>query len=178
MLYFVFFAAGIISWTFLEYVIHRFFGHLKKGKNQITVEHQRHHREGHYFAPMWKKFLLALIVLSVSAAVIHLVAGFKQALLFATGLAGMYLLYEVTHRRLHTHEPLLRYGHVIRKHHFYHHFKDPRMNHGVTVRFWDRVFGTFVKPELVPVPQKMVLPWLIDERGELKNKFENDYTLR
>ena len=36
----------------------------------------------------------------------------------------------------------------MRAHHFYDHYVESSVNHGVTVAFWDRVSGTFVKANL------------------------------
>jgi hypothetical protein len=46
-------------------------------------------------------------------------------------------------------------GKALRKYHFHHHFGDPKMNHGVTTRFGDRVFGTFETPDIVYVPENI-----------------------
>ena len=55
---------GIITWTFLEYIIYCLFLHKKKADNPLTKEHHRHHSEGDYFAPAWAKAILAFIVLT------------------------------------------------------------------------------------------------------------------
>lgn len=41
-------------------------------------------------------------------------------------LVGAYVSYEVMHRRKHTHPGFGPYGRYTRRHHFYHHFVDPR----------------------------------------------------
>ncbi len=171
----LFIAAGVITWTLLEYVIHRFLGHMKKGKNPVRLEHQRHHAEAHYFAPMWKKLILATLVLSTSTLLTGLIFTFEMGFLFSLGLAGMYFLYEYTHRVFHIREPLIRYGLKMRKHHFYHHFGNPKLNHGVTTAFWDRVFGTYTKPDVVKVPNKLTMVWLKDNRHGLKQKYQRHF---
>jgi 4-hydroxysphinganine ceramide fatty acyl 2-hydroxylase len=87
----------------------------------------------------------------------------------------MYFIYEITHRRFHIKEPLIRYGLRMRKHHFYHHFTNPKINHGVTTAFWDRVFGTFEKTNTIKVPGKMVMTWLQDEDKNLKRKYSRHF---
>jgi hypothetical protein len=54
------------------------------------------------------------------------------------------------------------------------------MNHGVTVRFWDRVFGTFEPTlrETVKVPRKMVLPWLVDGAGSPVERYQRHFLIR
>ena len=93
------------------------------------------------------------------------------------GFVAMYLLYELVHRRLHTHAPRSRYGHWARRHHLYHHFKRPHLNHGVTTPLWDWVFGTLEVPESVGVPSKHVLPWMLEADGQLKPCFQRQYVV-
>ena len=50
-------------------------------------------------------------------------------------------------------------------------------NHGVTTAFWDRVFGTLDEPELVTVPRRMAMPWLVDADGALRPEYAADYVL-
>jgi len=174
----IFALIGIILWTFLEYIIHRFLGHQKKGKQIIQKEHLRHHSEANYFAPIQKKLLLANTLFVFLTLLIGLVFTFQMGIYFALGFAGMYFLYEITHRRFHIKEPLIRYGLRMRKHHFFHHFGNPSLNHGVTTAFWDRVFRTYKKPEIVRVPRKMSMVWLEDDEKHLKPKFEAHFFLK
>ena len=172
----IYLLSGIIFWTFLEYALHRFLGHEHKGKNLFKKEHLRHHIEGDYFASPWKKGLTALIVLGIITALLSPVAGILNAFVFSFGLMGMYGVYELIHTRAHTVAPKNRYAHWQRKRHFYHHFKNARMNHGVTTPFWDMVFRTNVRPEVIRVPRKMPLKWLIDEEsGEIRLQFRGEW---
>lgn len=173
----LFLVAGIAFWTLTEYIIHRFLGHQKKGKQIIKKEHQRHHAEAHYFAPLIKKIALAIAVLSFTTLVTGLLFTFKMGFLFSLGFAGMYFIYEVTHRRFHIREPLIRYGLRMRKHHFYHHFGNPNVNHGVTTAIWDRIFGTFKRPTIVKVPNKMAMTWLKDNNQQLKPKYQKHFNM-
>lgn len=164
---------GIITWTFLEYVIHRFLGHKRKGNGLIRTEHQRHHREVNYFSPIFKKLILALVVLSCSTIITGLLFNFKNGFMFSLGLASMYFIYEVAHRLYHIKAPFIRFGLRMRKHHFYHHFVNPKYNHGVTTAFWDRVFRTFKPVTTVKVSKRMPLIWLT--QSENKIKFSNHF---
>ena len=176
---FIPFFLGVFFWTILEYTLHRFLGHKKHLKNVFTTEHLRHHREGDYFAPAYKKAIAALLVLAISTLILGLIFNWLSAFTFSFGLSLMYGVYEFLHKRAHTHAPFNFYGRWLRKHHFYHHFKNPKKNHGVTSPVWDIVFGTYVKPEKLRVPQKLVLPWLIDFNShQILPKFSSDYELK
>lgn len=177
--YLLFFSAGVFLWTFLEYVIHRFLGHQAKKNNPVKKEHFRHHAEVNYFAPFIKKMALALVVLSILTSGIGLLAGnMLFGFIFSAGFTTMYLVYEIAHRRFHVAEPIMRYGLKLRKTHLYHHFMNPKKNHGVTTLLWDRIFGTFENPDKVYIPGKVTLPWLIDENHQVKDKYSNNFILR
>jgi hypothetical protein len=75
---------GALAWTLLEYMMHRWLGHKFK-RNPFGVEHVRHHVEGNYFAPSWKKVIFAAVI----AALLALTAGIA----FTAGLIGMYAAY-------------------------------------------------------------------------------------
>jgi len=172
------FALGAIFWTFLEYALHSGLGHNPKLKNPFTVEHLLHHKEVNYFAAAWKKAASAVIVVGAVTFLLGSMIGWGNGLAFAIGLTCMYLTYEFVHSYFHTHGPMNAYGAMLRKHHFYHHFNDPDMNHGVTTVFWDRVFGTYAKSDdIIPVPKRSNLKWLVDEKGDLMSKYEGVYEL-
>jgi len=171
------FILGVVLWTFLEYVLHRFLGHVHKGKNFFKDEHQMHHRKVHYFAPAYKKIGAALSVAVLLFATLNLLLDWTNALAFVLGLMGMYGLYEYVHARYHRKGPVARIFIVLRKHHFYHHFHQPKLNHGVTTRLWDRVFGTFHRVETVKVPKKMTMDWLMNG-DEIAQAYTGHFQLR
>ncbi|MBK7191242.1 MAG: sterol desaturase family protein [Myxococcales bacterium] len=172
------FALGMFSWTFLEYVIHRWLGHDPRYRgNPFGVEHVRHHAEGNYFAPTPKKAALAALVAVVIGGPAAWLAGAHGAAAVG-GLLVMYGTYEVLHRREHTHAGIGRYGRWARRHHFHHHFVDPKTNHGVTTPLWDLVFGTYRTPEIIPVPAKLCMRWLLDDAGAVRAEHAARYQLR
>jgi len=176
MLHIVFLAFGIFTWTFLEYCIHRFLGH-KRSKNPVSAEHIMHHSDGNYFAPMYKKLLLAVIFVSVLTLLFSVFFSVVNAFYYSTGLVGMYLIYEAVHLMFHKIPPLTWWGRILRKHHFYHHYKNPNKNFGVTSRIWDRVFKTFDRANDVQlrVPARVATPWII--RYQNNEKVSRDYRL-
>ncbi|MCA9542885.1 MAG: sterol desaturase family protein [Myxococcales bacterium] len=168
---------GALTWTFMEYCIHRWLGHRWK-RNVFGKEHTRHHSEGDYFAATPKKLGAASLFLAVTAPPAIWVAGALAGGAWAVGLVGFYGYYEWLHRRAHTHGPRNAYGRWVRRHHFHHHFGDPRMNHGVTSPLWDAVFGTLQEPGQIRVPRKLCMVWLKGPDGEIPPAFQADYALR
>jgi len=170
---------GAFTWTFLEYVIHRFLGHVKRmRKNPFGVEHVRHHAEGNYFAPSWKKLLIAIAFSALLCVPAIGLAG-RVGGAYVAGLMGFYAVYELLHRLDHVWAGIGPYARWQRRHHFYHHFVDARMNHGVTSPIWDFVFGTYRKPGVITVPKKLCMAWLLDPAtGDIRAAHAGAFTLK
>ena len=172
------FLVGAVSWTLAEYLLHRFRGHEAKKPNVFRTEHLTHHAKHGYFTPTGKKFTHATPVILAATGLLCLGVGLAAGLAWGVGFSLAYMGYEVTHRRLHTHGPRGPWSRLLRRHHFFHHFHDGRVNHGVTSPFWDVVFGTRVVAERIEVPRKFVPDWLCDATGGVRPELANDYSLR
>lgn len=172
--------AGVATWSFAEYAMHNWAGHLAKGKIEFSREHLAHHAKTTYFAPAWKKALMASPIILGVFGLVALLVGLAHAAAFTSGFAGFYLLYEVIHRRTHTHAPWEPFGRWARRHHLHHHFCNPKSNHGVTSPIWDVVFGTYERPKVIPIPPRQVdgVVWLFDpETREIKDAYADSYRL-
>lgn len=170
---------GVLTWTFLEYVIHRWGGHDRRfRKTPFGREHVRHHIEGDYFAPTWKKLIVAVVVTALLSVPAVLLVGATAGIAYVAGLMVFYGVYEVSHRREHTHPGFGPYGRWARRHHFHHHFVDGRSNHGVTSPLWDVVFGTYQKPATIKVPSQLCMSWLRDpDTGDIRAEYAGTFTL-
>ncbi|HNY55312.1 MAG TPA: sterol desaturase family protein, partial [Chitinophagales bacterium] len=120
--------------------------------------------------------IAAVIVAGFILFILNFFMSLLNAAAFVVGFVGMYSLYEITHYRYHASKPLVKPFIILRKHHFYHHFHNPKMNHGVTTRFWDRVFGTFHRVEVVRVPKQMSMRWLVSG-DEIKSQYDRHFKL-
>jgi sterol desaturase/sphingolipid hydroxylase (fatty acid hydroxylase superfamily) len=171
--------AGALTWTFLEYWIHRGLGHGKRfRKNLFAVEHIRHHVEGNYFAPSWKKLVAAALAAGLIGVPAVLALG-RLGIAYVGGLIGFYGVYEVLHRLEHVWSGLGAYGRWARRHHFTHHFSDARYNHGVTSPLWDLVFATYRRPGTIVVPRKLCMEWLKDPTtGGVRAAFAPTYVMK
>lgn len=169
--------AGALSWSFSEYMLHRFLAHACKGRNTFSREHLAHHSNPAYFTPTSKKVLVAVFWFVTVFGLTRLLWSQSEAAFFTAGFVGFYTFYEVLHRRIHTAAPRGAYGRMVRKHHLSHHFTDARLRHGVTSRFWDRVFRTHEPIAQVRVPRKLATPWMLNQRGELQDSYADSYLL-
>lgn len=171
------FVLGALFWTFLEYVIHRWLGHVHR-KNIFGAEHTQHHSVGDYFSPWWKKAGAAAAVTATVIGPAIVAFGTYGGIAFTSGLISFYLTYEVLHRLEHTWPGVGPYARWARRHHFHHHFVNPSANHGVTSPIWDFVFGTYEKPTEIHVPERLAMRWLVDDDGELKPGLDPCFKLR
>lgn len=169
---------GATTWTFLEYALHNWNGHLMKGKTTFSKLHLQHHADPSFFAPTLTKVAMAAPVLGITGLVTGFLFGWL-GVVYTASLAVAYFGYEVLHRRVHTHPPLNRYGRWARKHHLAHHFTNPRENHGVSTDLWDRVFRTRTPIAQVRVPRRLAkraTTWLLDG-DEIAAPYRDDYEL-
>lgn len=171
------FLSGAVGWTLLEYLLHRFVFHARSARGPGAKEHRKHHAQVDYFAPWWQKALAAVAATAILLPLLSLIAGAKAGGAATLGFIVMYLLYEILHRRAHTHPPCGRYGHWRRKNHFAHHFADPRLAQGVTTPFWDMVFGTRLTIERIRVPRRLAMRWLVGHNGDMHEAYAADYEL-
>ena len=154
--------AGILSETFLEYSVHRFLGHKFK-KNPFYGAHNKHHAVAGYFVPTPRKIRAILLLMIPTLLISSGIIGFGLALAYSLSLGITYFIYELIHRHYHVSPPSTKYGLMMRKHHYFHHFHRSSMNHGVVTPIWDIVFGTYKNPAMVRVPKSFAPVWMVDE---------------
>jgi sterol desaturase/sphingolipid hydroxylase (fatty acid hydroxylase superfamily) len=131
---------GVLSWTLLEYILHRFVLH------RIPVfafMHDAHHQVPLAFVgtPTW-------LSLAVIGGCVFLPAWALGSLNPASGLtvgvmAG-FLWYGIVHHAIHYRSPrsIARRLLEVSRRHARHHYSPQPGNFGVTTAFWDRIFGT------------------------------------
>ena len=132
-----YYALGLLSWTLTEYVFHRWVYHLDYGI--FSHGHDRHHEDPTcYVAMPWFVTPILFIPLQQLVAGYFGVHGFSS---FVAGWFGGFVAYSFMHHSLHHYKlPFAWYRHLQSQHRIHHAL--PETNFGVTVRFWDRVFGT------------------------------------
>jgi len=130
-------------------------------------------------APTWKKVVITAIVGAVLTPIAIKVTNPIVGPSYVAGLLLFYTAYEVVHRRMHTHAGIGSYGRWLRRHHFYHHFVNPDMNHGIISPVWDIVFRTYRPVGTIDVPHKMRMSWLVDPKtGNVIDDYAGTFQLR
>jgi dihydroceramide fatty acyl 2-hydroxylase len=143
------FLAGVVSWTFAEYILHRYVFHWvsesPRGRRMHFLLHGVHHDY-----PNDKDRLVMPLGFSIPLAVV-----FYAAFYFAMGralcepfFAGFvlgYLGYDGTHYAVHHFKLTSRIGKALRRHHMLHHHADHSGGFGVSTPLWDFVFHTLPK---------------------------------
>lgn len=140
-------AAGYVFWTLVEYWLHRIVFHFEPEKGIGARLHWMIHGV-HHDHPYDPRRLVMPPLLSVPLGAAFLGAfvlalGPDRAWGVSVGFFAGYLLYDMTHYALHHRRPKSRVGKWLRELHMRHHFEDDERGFGVSVPWWDMVFGTY-----------------------------------
>jgi sterol desaturase/sphingolipid hydroxylase (fatty acid hydroxylase superfamily) len=169
---------GAALWSFGEYTLHRFAMHELKGRGIASREHLKHHAaNGQDWEVEWLAWVGVIMVGAGWGALAWLVVG-PVGVVLGAGWIGAYGFYDWIHWRAHRRPIAHPYERWVRRHHFHHHFGHPLDNHGVTSPVWDLVFGTYVRVEgPIRVPRRMAMVWLLDDDGEVRPEYADDYVV-
>lgn len=139
-------AGGVLIWTLVEYLMHRFLFHLpassRAGRLVSFLVHGHHHLhpdDGRRIAATPLQFAsLALLV----GGALRLTVGEPGWTALTAGFLVGYLGYEAIHWIAHHGRPRSRLLRAIRRHHLRHHHEEPNRRWGISSPLWDRVFRT------------------------------------
>ena len=134
--------AGLVGWTLIEYLLHRFMLHRVE---PFRAWHFEHHRRAADPIRVPLSFSIALVLSMIGLPAV--LSGFNGwAVPFSMGLLIGNVLQESVHERLHRREPGSRWLASLRALHGYHHFQDEQRAYGTLTGVWDRCFGTARPP--------------------------------
>jgi dihydroceramide fatty acyl 2-hydroxylase len=141
--------AGWFFWTLTEYWMHRLVFHFEPkegpGARLHWIIHGVHHDHPNDPLRLVMPPSVSVPLAAVFYGLFTLVFATPAANVFAAGFLLGYLIYDVTHYRVHHHPPSSRLGRLLRELHMRHHFQDDTRGFGVSAPFWDYVFGTALR---------------------------------
>jgi len=139
------FIAGMLFWTFFEYIMHRFVFHWvaesDRAKKIVYVLHGNHH---HYPRDKERLFMPpvpSLILASIIFFLMYLLMG-RFVFVFFPGFIFGYLVYGSMHYAIHAWNPPFKWMKPLWRNHHLHHYKNEHCGFGVSTTIWDRAFGT------------------------------------
>lgn len=139
------FFVGLFSWSFFEYLIHRFAFHFvaesPRAQRFVYVMHGNHHEYPRDRERLFMPPVPSLILASFLFTVQYLLMGDLVYMFFPGFILG-YLLYGSMHYAIHAWNPPFKWMKPLWRNHHLHHYKNEEMGFGVSSTLWDRVFGT------------------------------------
>ena len=141
----VLFITGMMTWTLVEYILHRFVFHMiaesERAQRIIYVMHGNHHHFPRDRERLFMPPVPSVIIASVLFTLMYLLMG-KYVVMFFPGFILGYLLYGSMHYAIHAWNPPFKWMKPLWRNHHLHHYKDEGKGYGVSTTIWDRVFGT------------------------------------
>lgn len=145
LLTFSIFFFGMFSWTFVEYIMHRFVFHShpdsERGKRIAYVMHGNHHEFPRDKERLFMPPVPSVILASAFFSIFYLVSR-NYAFAFFPGFMLGYLMYGTMHYAIHAWNPPFKWMKGLWRNHHLHHYKHTDLGFGVSTTIWDHVFGT------------------------------------
>ena len=141
--------AGFITWTLIEYIVHRFLYHTESNSDVLYNIQYKGHGFHHLYPKDPERLAMpplpGLILSSIFLALFYLLMG-TYALAFFPGFMLGYNCYITLHYFQHVvKSPRYKPWKKLWVHHKAHHYSNPYAAYGVSTRLWDFVFGTMPK---------------------------------
>ena len=140
-----FFLAGMVFWSFFEYLMHRYVFHWaaesERARKFVYVMHGNHH---HFPRDKERLFMppVPSIILATALFFLFRLALGNTIFLFFPGFLLGYLLYGTMHFAIHAWNPPFKWMKPLWRNHHLHHYKDDHKGFGVSSTLWDLIFGT------------------------------------
>ncbi|KAF9992914.1 fatty acid alpha-hydroxylase, partial [Entomortierella chlamydospora] len=139
------FLAGVVLWSLLEYMLHRFLFHLDDILPDSTVSIAAHFllHGIHHYLPMDRLRLVMPPLLAVVIAypvdrLVRSVIAEPQGYAMLAGAYFGYILYDMTHYYLHHANVFKSHFREMKTYHLAHHYKNFQGGYGITSKVWDR----------------------------------------
>lgn len=139
------FVAGVTFFTFVEYIMHRYFYHMpattEKRKKMAYTMHGVHHDYPKDKSRLAMPPVLSLIIATVFFVLYRAMMG-DYAFGFLAGFLIGYNAYLGVHYSVHAFKVPNNFLKVLWYHHSIHHYREPDRAFGVSSPLWDHIFGT------------------------------------
>jgi Sterol desaturase len=139
------FLLGVLLWTLIEYLIHRYIFHYEPktrwGKQLHFVIHGVHHDYPNDARRLVMPPVISIPLAFFFSVLFFLIFGSLAPAVFA-GLVFGYVCYDMLHYA--THHLAMKRGVWLwlKQYHLRHHFKDDEVGYGISSPLWDYVFRT------------------------------------
>ena len=145
------FVGGVLLWSLLEYVLHRFLFHFRPkgpgGKLFWFMLHGYHHEfpddKMRLVAPPLMFWFLGLGV----GFLFYFIFGHTAWGIVMAGTSVGYVAYDWIHYYTHHFHPKSGVGSWLRRYHLRHHFQDDSVRYGISNPLWDIIFRTYRAPD-------------------------------
>jgi len=139
---------GMLTWSFFEYVTHRWLYHTifenEKLRWFFEAFHLHHHRNlTDYRVLNAGLFLIYPFATFFWLIVFFLTSNIAMASCFGLGMLAYYFFYENIHYFIHYKVYESGYMKFIQKYHLHHHYRKWNKNFGNTITLWDKLFRTY-----------------------------------
>jgi sterol desaturase/sphingolipid hydroxylase (fatty acid hydroxylase superfamily) len=139
------FFLGLLLFTWVEYMVHRYFFHLKaynevRAKLQYTI-HGVHHEFPKDKDRLAMPPLLSVTIATILLLILKVILG-DLVFSFLPGFLVGYAAYLSVHYMVHVYPPPKNFFKALWINHGMHHYKDGEYIFGVSSPLWDYVYGT------------------------------------
>src|ERR1017187_4061030 len=142
------FFLGLFSWTFFEYILHRYIFHFVNDTKWAQRFHYFIHGVHHEYPKDKQRLFMppvpSIIISLLFFLLFKLIMG-NYAFVFFSGFMIGYLCYASIHYIIHAFRPPHNFLKFLWEYHNIHHFRAPNKAYGVSSPLWDMVFGTYEK---------------------------------
>jgi len=139
------FLLGVLMWTLLEYVVHRYVFHYEPKTRAGKMLHFIIHGVHHDYPNDASRLVLPPVISVPMAVLLYFLFTFtfrNYAPPISAGFAFGYVCYDMIHYATHHFAMRNRVGLWLKQYHLRHHYKEDEAGFGVSSPLWDYVFRT------------------------------------
>ncbi len=142
------FLTGVISYTLVEYLMHRYLYHIEPYTKALENFSYKVHGVHHEYPKDKKRLAMPPILALVLVAFFFLLFGIlmgNNVFGFLPGFLMGYTLYLGIHYSVHAFKVPDNFLRILWHHHAIHHYRQPDRAFGISSPLWDHIFGTMPK---------------------------------